>query len=235
MIPFEPQLPENESTRLPLNAGGGAPPKIPPGMRRHAFSFPPHVREAVRIYVQRAIEGLDSTRYQQEPAYTAALLGRLDGTAYTGSDGSIILRATNVNSIARNSAESWSGADLAITAHIEQANRELQKAILAQCKLGSLEELSPSELERLKGQIQDMRSLTRSPKVILFREKGHYREPIVASGVLISAGRATKPLPLADYLIRRVLTTLDGDTRPHFVAAVQDSSLKQLRLQATLR
>jgi hypothetical protein len=40
---------------------------------------------------------------------------------------------------------------------------------------------------------------------------------------------------LPDYFVRRLLTTLDGDTRPRFVAAVQESRLKQLRVLASIR
>jgi hypothetical protein len=193
------------------------------------------VREAVRIHIRHAIEGLNPSRFRQEPAYTVALLARLEGIAYSGPDASVTLRATNVNSIARNSAERWSGADLAITADIEQRERKLEKAILAQAKLGSLEKLSSKERDRLISQILAMRRITRSPKVLFIQENEHGREPQVASGVLISERIPTRPLPLADYFVRRVLTTLDGDTRPHFVAAVQDSTLRRLHVAATLR
>ena len=144
-FPIDHQPKENQSTpeRSPA---GGSPPTVPPSnVTRHTFSFPSHVRDAVRTYVRRAIEGLDPLRFRQEPAYTAALLARLEGRAYSGPDGSITLRATVVNAIGRNSAEKWSGADLAITAEIEQAARQLRKAILAQAKLGSLDDLSSNE------------------------------------------------------------------------------------------
>jgi hypothetical protein len=59
----------------------------------------------------------------------------------------------------------------------------VQKAILAQAKLGELDDLPSSERERLVGQIVEMRRFTRSPKVILIRELGDTREPLVASGL----------------------------------------------------
>jgi hypothetical protein len=40
-------------------------------------------------------------------------LARLAGVAYEGPDGSVVFRATNVDSIGRGAAERWSGADLA--------------------------------------------------------------------------------------------------------------------------
>lgn len=202
---------------------------------RHAFSFPPHIRDAVRAHVRRAVEGVSSASFRQEPAYTAALLARLAGVAYEGPDGSVVFRATNVDSIGPGAAERWSGADLAITAEISRGNLTVRKAILAQAKLGELDDLPTGERGRLVGQIVDMRRFTRSPKVILIRELGDVREPLVASGIRIAGNLRTQALPLPDYFVRRLLTTLDGDTRPPFVAAVQESRLKQLRVLASIR
>lgn len=202
---------------------------------RHALSFPPHIREAVRSYVRNAITGVNPARFQQEPAYTAALLGRLEGTAYEGSDGYVRFTTTNVNSLAPGAAESWSGADLAITADIGRDDVRVRKAIIGQAKLGTLMELSPSEHRRLVGQIHDMRNLTRAPKVILIEEIQGRREPLVASGLRIAAGSQTQILSLPDYFVRRILPTLDGDTREDFVNAVQESSLRQLRVLVRLR
>jgi hypothetical protein len=202
---------------------------------RHAFSFPPHIRDAVRAHVRRAIADVSPTRFGQEPAYTAALLARLQGIAYEGTDGSVVLKTTNVDSIGRGAAERWSGADFAITADIRKGDLSVTKAILAQAKLGGLEDLSPNERGRLVGQIQEMRHFTRSPKVLLVRELDGHREPGVASGALIAQNMQTQVLSLPDYFVRRILTTLDGDTRPAFVAGVQESSLKQLRVFARVQ
>lgn len=202
---------------------------------RHSFSFPVQIRDAVRAYVQQAIDGLRPEGFEQEPAYTAALLGRLAGVAYEGPDGSVVLKTTNVNSIGRGAAERWSGADLAITADIQQGDLRVTKAILVQAKLGGLRNLPPSEHKRLIGQIHDMRRHTRSPKVLLIREIDGRREPEVASGVRIAGELPTRPMALPDYVVRRILTTLDGDTRPIFVDAVQDSSLARLHVFAHVR
>ncbi len=79
-----------------------------------------------------------------------------------------------------------------------------------------------------------MQHFTASPKVILIRELDAHRKPLVASGTRIADGEPTLALPLADYFVRRILTTLDSDTRPEFVAAVQESSLRQLRVLARI-
>ncbi len=201
---------------------------------RHAFRFPPHVRRAVHDHVRRAIEELSPTRFRQEPAYTAALLGRLAGVAYEDQDGSVVFKTTNIDSIGRGAAEQWSGADFAITAEIRQRELSVNKAILAQAKLGSLEDLPSSEHRRLIDQVRHMRRLTRSPKVLVIPEVEGRRDPEMVSGTNILRELDSQPVPLADYFVRRVLTTLDGDTRRGFVDAVQDSSLKQLRVFVTL-
>ena len=71
--------------------------------------------------------------------------------------------------------------------------------------------------------------------MILIRELGDGREPLVASGTRIAGNLRTQTLSLPDYFVRRLLTTLDGDTRPIFVAGVQESSLKQLHVFASIR
>ncbi len=201
---------------------------------RHSFSFPTHIRDAVRAHVRRAIDRIDPKRFHQEDPYTAALLISLDGVAYEGEDGFVGFKGTIVNSKGTNAAEHWAGADFAITADIRKGDFHVTKAILAQAKRGGLDGLSTAERGRLVGQIREMRRLTRSPKVLLIREIDGRREPEVASGVRISEELATRPMGLPDYFVRRVLTTLDGDTRPEFVEAVQESSLARLRVLANV-
>ena len=158
----------------------------------------------------------------------------MEGVAYSDSDGSVVFRSTNVYSIGPGATENWSGADLAITAEIRKGNLGVTEAILAQAKLGSMQDLAPSRREDLAGQIQKMRHFTRSPKVVLYRDFDGQREPQVASEVRIVEGLPSKPVSLIT-LSGRILTTLDGDTRPNFVAGVQESSLKQPQVIARVR
>jgi len=71
--------------------------------------------------------------------------------------------------------------------------------------------------------------VTNISKAIIFQAS---RVPSVVSGNAIVAGNEYKNTPLGDYFVRRVLTTLDGDTRDDFVDLVKDSSLPQLRVIA---
>jgi hypothetical protein len=87
---------------------------------RHSFSFPVIVRDAVRAFVREAIDPLSASAFEQEPSYVGALMGRLIGTAYEGPEGSVRFRTTIINPIGSPSAESLSGADLAITADISR-------------------------------------------------------------------------------------------------------------------
>ncbi len=196
---------------------------------RHAFSFPFHIREAVRAHVRQAVEQVSPARFEQEPAYIAALLARLDGVAYEQPDGSVIHSHKRQLNRTRG-RQGWSGADLAITAAIRGGDLSISKAILAQAKRGRLEDLPPREREVLDAQIRDMRRFTPSPKVILIHELGDRSE---LSSQVESALPKTYKLRSSlsrDYSVRRILTTLDGDTRPDFVGAVGESSLKQLRV-----
>ncbi|HET9402882.1 MAG TPA: hypothetical protein VFO34_18185 [Candidatus Acidoferrales bacterium] len=199
---------------------------------KHAFAFPHHIREAIRLHVDRAIGGVSPARFAQEPAYVAALLARLEGRPYEGSDGTVEFRATNINSLGRGAAEKVFGADFAITAEVERDGIRIAKAILAQAKLGVLSDLSHVERERLVEQIKKMQHFINSPKVMMVRADGDRRAPEILSGARIVEGRPTKPQRLSDYFVRRILTTLDGDTRADFVEAVAHSNLKQLQVIA---
>ena len=167
--------------------------------------------------------------------YTAAMLARLIGTAYDDDDAFISFQPTVVDSIGRGSAERWSGADFAISATIRDGRREIRKAILAQAKLGSFEELPAREQTRLLDQVKNMRRLTRSPKVMVVPTINGRRQPRMLSGVRLSENRKSVGHTLPDYFVARVLTTLDGDTRPSFVDGVQDGTLADLRVFAELR
>ncbi len=101
-------------------------------------------------------------------------------------------------------------------------------------KLGDFDSIPRRENERLVEQIKAMQDLTRSPKVLFVAENGFHRALFVASGTYIARGEHAENIPLADYFVRRVLPTLDGDTRPVFVSGVQDSRLAQLRVEARI-
>ena len=202
---------------------------------RHTFTFPEHIRNAVRRHVLTVTAMVDAGHFRQEPAYTSALLRRLVGVAYEDDDGLVSFRATNIDSIAPGAAEGWAGADFAITATIQQGDRRIEKAILAQTKLGTLDELSTRERKRLLDQVRNMRRLTRSPKVMVVPLIDGVREPRMLSGARVLAGETPRGLRLSDYVVARITTTFDGDTRPFFVEGVQDSSLAQLRVHAEMR
>ncbi len=170
-------------------------------------------------------------RFSQEPAYCAALASQLEGVAYQDVDAQVEFKATVVADRSR-STEWWSGADLAITAEVADSRVGVRKAILVQAKRGALEELDEREKTRLLKQIADMRALTGAPKVMDIRKVGSLADPGVYSGNGYAAGASPVRFRLSDYMVRRVLPTLDGDTRPHFVNGVQDSYLTTLRVYA---
>ena len=82
----------------------------------------------------------------------------------------------------------------------------------------------------LKEQIEKMKKLTKSPKVLILNPTAETRDPYVCSGNKIIDGKNFSKQKLADYFVRRILTTFDGDTRPEFVDAVNDSGLPLLHI-----
>jgi len=200
----------------------------------HAFSFPEHIRRALRNHIEKAVSEIDMNRYFQEPTYTTALATKLAGVVYEQDDGYIKIESTVVNAQGRGAAEKWSGADLAITASVSKGNQGIRKAIMVQSKLERIEKLSPSRKTELMHQVQKMKQLTNSVKVMEIPVENGQRRPRIVSGQKILAGQHYKSYDLSDYFVMRILTTFDGDTRQRFVDAVQESKLTQLRLIAKL-
>ncbi|TOL41911.1 hypothetical protein CGH98_23975, partial [Vibrio parahaemolyticus] len=80
------------------------------------------------------------TRYQQEPAYVDALIGRLDGTLYLGDDqGFIRFKPTVVTDRGPASAESLYGADFAIVFESTEVKEPIKKRFSPKQKMGMLQ------------------------------------------------------------------------------------------------
>jgi hypothetical protein len=202
---------------------------------RHTFKFPFAIQVAVRRHVRRAVEMVRPESFAQEHNYTAALAGVLQGRVYEGNHGYVEFRSTVANDKGRGASEGWTGVDFAITADIADQSKRIEKAIIFQSKKGDIAELDNRERARLVEQIKDMKALTRSPKVLEVPDRRAKMFPAVVSANKIVVGSAYTQTDLDDYFVRRVLTTLDGDTRPIFVIAVQESSFAQLRVFARIR
>lgn len=201
-------------------------------MPRHAFKFPSEAVEAVKAHVRIAVAAVSPVRYRQEAPYTAALVSRLEGIAYDGEFGRVEFIGTMIDDRGSGSAESIYGADFAITAKISDGRTTIEKAILVQVKLGTVANLSPSETKDLEDQIRNMRKLVNAPKVMEIPESNGSRTPRILSGNRVLAGKEYSTTPLVDYFTSRVMTTLDGCTRPDRVSIVQDSRLLRVHVDA---
>lgn len=201
-------------------------------MPRHTFSFPERVRNKIREYVDKRVLSVDARRYNQESKYVSALIKSLEGIAYEDSDAYVKFAATDIDDRGKGSAESWFGADFVFSATIYDNEKEIKKVICVQAKLGNIDDLNATELDDLKWQVEKMKQFTRSPKVMEIEEVDGVRFPYIVSGNRILSDELYESTFLSDYIVRRILTTLDGDTRPAFVEAVQDSSVPILEIQA---
>lgn len=204
-------------------------------MPKHAFKFPPEVIDAIKKHVQSAINAISPERYKQEANYTAALLARLDGIAYDGTHGTVVFAATVLDDRGPKSAESRYGADHAITATISDGQIAITKVILVQAKLGRICDLQKKEKEFLNSQIKKMKEIVLSPKVMEIPTSEGNRYPAMISGRRILENKEYRPMPLPEYFVSRITTTLDGCTDPEVVAAVTDSSLSKLDVRAKIR
>lgn len=204
-------------------------------MPKHAFKLPPEVVEAVRQHVRNAIGAVAPSRYHQEANYTAALVNRLEGTAYQGPYGSVIFRATVFDDRGRNSAESRLGADFAIIATIADSHRTIEKVILVQAKLGIVADMNQREAAFLREQIRKMKQLVDAPKVMEIPAANDRRYPQMVSGNRILSETSYKPMSLENYFVARVTTTLDGCTDRRVVGLAEDSSLTKLHVDARIK
>jgi len=199
---------------------------------RHSFKFPFKIRNALKNHIRNAIDSVEPSRFRQEPDYVAALAVKMQGVIYDGNDGFVEIRSTIADSYGKGSAERWTGIDLAITAYVSDKEKTVSKAIVFQAKIGGISHLKSDEKLRLHKQIMKMKRLTRSPKVMEIVRHGNKREPYILSGNKIAHGKKPMRYSLENYFVQRILTTLDGDTRPDFVSNVQDSRMTKLKIIA---
>lgn len=184
----------------------------------------PDVKAALAQHVQQAISGLDPARFAQEANYVAALMGRLIGVVYSGPHGHLQLNTTVVNDRGRGSAESFAGADFAITATVGTT----RKAVIGQAKKGATSNLSKAEGGRLADQVLKMRRRTKH-YIVLETPHGGARTVAVRRSVPSNHSRQHPDQTLADYL-ELVIRCTHGDTRTTFVDAVEDSALPTLEV-----
>jgi hypothetical protein len=193
------------------------------------FDWPSEIRHAIRKHVEHAVFRLSPERYEQEHAYVAALIARLDGLVYDGAAGRVEFLGTVVNDRGPNSAESRWGADFALTASLSQGERSSHKAVLGQAKRGRVHNLSSSERSRLDGQCSQMMSAT-SSCVILETPSFHRDEEPVLPTVQILGDSEPDAMTIADYFIDQFAVCLHGDRRSDFVIRASNSRLNSLHL-----
>jgi hypothetical protein len=132
--------------------------------------------------------------FPSKPAYVGANSARLIGTAYDRGDAVVKFEATNIGDRGRGSAESRSGADLALTADVSDRRVALRKAVLVQAKLGSIGELHRGEMVDLYRQRALMKLMTRAPKVMQIVARGNVRRvEVISANRLFERARAINP------------------------------------------
>ncbi len=185
----------------------------------------------MRRYTEQAVEAIDPNRFVQEDDYTAALAGRLVGTAYEGAQGRVTFQSTVATSAGRNSAERRTGTDVAFVVTLTQGPHTVRKAILAQAKKGSVGSLSPHELGKLKEQLTRIMSVVSAPKVLEIPGESGVGVN-VKSGRKVLVDETASSIPLGSYFTRFVLTCIEGDTSLRTLGLVQDSRMTSVRISA---
>ncbi|WP_349606980.1 hypothetical protein [Cupriavidus sp. DF5525] len=177
-----------------------------------------------RLQVELACRQLSRLAFQQEPAYVAALMGKLAGMQI--QIGSSWLRTSVVNDRGPSSAESEFGADFAI---VLESTSGVSKAVLGQAKGSGIDSLPQNQQDNFLRQCGLMAQKTKH-FIGLEAPTGTNTMPIVRKGIWgpplsIESGRR-----LDDYLADIFIACQHGDRRNGFVQAVKTSDLRQLRV-----
>jgi hypothetical protein len=198
----------------------------------HPIQFPKEFKDGLSQFLDEALQRVKFRRYGNEPNYTPAFIQQLDGLKYEGARWRVTVEGAVMTSVSQYSAEWWSGADCAVVTTISEIGKpDIRKASLLQAKRGLVETLKSSEHHRLVEQIKDMRALTKHPKVLeIFEETGAVPTVVSATGIL--NGRRLQHQSFGRWVSTRILPTFDGDTKPHFIDAVLDAELNNLRIYA---
>lgn len=198
-------------------------------MPRHSFKYSKEFLSELREKIQKAFSGLSPERFGQEPNYTSALLGRLQGIEVQSQYGEYAkIEATVVDDRGADSAESRYGADFVITATVGDSKQKIKKAILVQVKNRSIETLSSSQKKDLKEQINKMKTVVSSPKIAgIRRSQGSAMLEVSSGNKMLNDEEYTKS-DFPTYFNQRVITTLDGTTDKTIVEALQESNLRKL-------
>jgi hypothetical protein len=182
------------------------------------------LRRHFRLQVESACRQLPRASFRQEPAYVAALMGKLTGMQIHA--GTSWLKTMVVNDRGAHSAESEFGADFAF---IFESTSGISKAVLGQAKGADIDTLRPAEQQNFLRQCRLIATRT-NHFVGLEAPTGRNTMPVIRQGipgppVSIQAGRR-----LDDYLAHIFIACQHGDRRNNFVQAVMSSDLLQLRV-----
>jgi hypothetical protein len=172
----------------------------------------------LRKFIKKVAAKTSRQQFEQEPHFTAAFFGNLNGEKFQSSSGEFLaLTCSSSNDRGPNSAESKTGVDIGIVIEWQnnQGEKVFEKAVLLQAK-NRLASLKPVDGKELQAQCEMMRKLTTSYGVM----DCPYDGTIPQIGLSDIAPPFWKfPLvKLDDYLIETVFVCKDGDTNDDVIS-----------------
>lgn len=205
-------------------------------IRRFPYYLPLKLEDIIIQHINKAFSRLEKDRYQQEPAYVSAFLGKMDEKFSFGGV-TVDFKPTIINDRGKNAAESIVGADFSLTLEIKHNSEVLvKKSVIAQAKNKSTALLSKQELERLKEQYSKMRRYTDHSGLMIFEapnETGN--TPSVLLGIDFERRfLSEKPIyyrnsiPFTEYIVDHFIHCIHGNRNSDFCEKVNDSKLSGL-------
>lgn len=188
-------------------------------------------RDALERYIKRAT-AVRPEAFSQEPDFVAAVLGRLEGTAWENEEGTatIRFRSTIATSRGPNSAERRTGADFAITLERISGSESVTKAVIGQAKRGNIRDLTAQRVAELIDQCLRMSKHTDS---LLIMETPKDAEHLMVRVIHVKDSQVQigGRIGFSEYLIDRLNACNHGDMREGFVDGVRSSKLPALTLE----
>jgi hypothetical protein len=171
------------------------------------------LKDELRKLIRRAAELVDRESFGQEPNYTAAFFGKLQGEKISNGKGQYIELKTSIsNDRGPKSAESLTGIDIGFVFQwFDAKGLVYEKAILMQAK-NHVAKLGKADIENLFEQCAKMSDVSKS--FVVMDCPFDQRPPNIYDTDLPNAVLISPPVSLDDYLIDYVFPCTRGDDDP---------------------
>jgi hypothetical protein len=202
---------------------------------RHYAEFDAELVNCLKRKLRKAVEGTPADL--DEDQFVSALIRVVKDIECETPSGYVKLGGSAFKFRGRGSPDFKYGIDFSITAEISNANDLLpvRKTILFQAKKGDISRLKGEGKENLEDQCRKMLGQQPGPKILEILEEAAIPKLRVISASGYLKGKHLQKPDFIDYMINKVLPTIDGDRRPKLYEKARNASFgSNLHLEAKI-